>query len=83
MNSFYIEQMPGLNTAIKVIEILIQNLIPDIDCFLEDMKITVDYFASQWLLTLFSYDITDHATALTIIIMSVVYGKKLLYKLVL
>jgi hypothetical protein len=51
--------------------------------FFDEQMISVDYFSSQWFITLFTYDVSDHTTAIIIIVMTLIFGQAFLYKVVL
>ena len=53
MKEFYTEKMLGLKEAIFKLECLLYNEIPEVYLFLMEQNIPVEYFASQWFLTLF------------------------------
>ena len=59
MKEFYTEKMLGLKEAMFKLECLLYNEMPEIFLYLMEQSITVEYFASQWFLTLFQYDIED------------------------
>ena len=53
MKEFYTEKMLGLKEAIFKFECLLYNEIPEVYLFLMEQNIPVEYFASQWFLTVF------------------------------
>jgi len=52
--------MLGVKEAIFKLECILYNLIPEVFIFLMQHQISLEYFVSQWLLTLFQYDIDNH-----------------------
>lgn len=53
IREFYTEKLLGLKEAIFKLECLLYNEMPEVFLFLMEMNISVEYFASQWFLTLF------------------------------
>ena len=79
--NLYTDKMLGLKEAIFQLEVLLFNLMPEIYIFLTQNQILPDYFASQWFLTLFQYDVEDIEQSSLILLMAFVFGKKFIFQI--
>ena len=71
--------MLGLKEAIFKLECLLYNELPDVFIYLRDQNISVEYFASQWFLTMFQYDIEDVEQSAIIMLLALVFGPKIFF----
>lgn len=71
--------MLGLKEAIFKLECLLYNEMPEVFLFLMEQNISVEYFASQWFLTMFQYDIEDVEQSAIIMLMAMVFGQKVIF----
>ena len=53
IRNFYTEKMIGLKEAIFKLECIVYNLLPEVYIYLVQNQISLEYFVSQWFLTLF------------------------------
>ena len=79
LKEFYTEKMLGLKEAMFKLECLLYNEMPEVYLYLSEQNISVEYFASQWFLTLFQYDIEDVEQSAIIMLMSITFGQKVLF----
>ena len=78
--SLYTEKMLGLKEAIFKLEVLLYNLMPEVYIFLTQNQIFLDYFASQWFLTLFQYDVEDVEQSSLIMLLALMFGSKFIFQ---
>lgn len=81
IKAFYTEKMLGLKEAIFKLECLLYNEMPEVFLYLMEMNISVEYFASQWFLTLFQYDIEDVEQSAIIMLMALIFGQKVFFQI--
>lgn len=81
MKEFYTEKMLGLKEAIFKLECLLYNEMPEVFLYLMEQNISVEYFASQWFLTLFQYDIEDIEQSAIIMLMGKIFGQKVFFQI--
>ena len=72
--------MLGLKEAIFKLEVLLYNLMPEVYIFLTQNQIFLDYFASQWFLTLFQYDVEDVEQSSLIMLLALMFGSKFIFQ---
>ena len=54
-------------------------MMPEVYIFLVQNEIFFDYFATQWFITLFQYDIEDVEQSSLIMLMTLMFGNKFLF----
>ncbi len=54
----YIEGMPRLKLFQFQLNCFVQNLMPELELHLSKKGIMLEFFTSQWFLTMFSFDFT-------------------------
>jgi hypothetical protein len=52
----YTEGMPFLKLLLFQLNCFVQNLLPEIELYLSKKNILLEYFSSQWILTMFSFE---------------------------
>jgi len=73
--------MLGLKEATFKLECIVYNLIPEVYIFLLQHQITFDYFVSQWFITMFQYDIDHHEQCMTIVLLALFFGQKVIFQI--
>jgi len=77
LDQIYLNEMPGLKALNFMMEVLVQNYIPELDQKFEKDGIQVDFVSSQWFITLFSHDLSLD-NFLVILVMMAFFGQKVL-----